>query len=102
MLLVSAVMLACKRTASERRSRDFLQCITDYLTKLQILHPDASYCPYHHLAMHLPHFFRLFRPAQCFWTYPFERIIGQIQRILSNHQMGMFSMSRCAHKLIPF
>jgi len=102
MLLVSAVMLACKRTASERRSRDFLQCITDYLTKLQILHPDASYRPYHHLAMHLPHFFRLFGPARCFWTYPFERIIGQIQRILSNHQMGMFSMSRCAHKLIPF
>lgn len=88
MLIVSAVMIACKRTASERRSNDFLQCITGYLTDLQALHPDANYRPYHHLAMHLPHFFRLFGPARCFWTYPFEQVIGQIQRILSNHRLG--------------
>lgn len=96
MLIVSAVVIACKRTASERRSRDFLQCITEYLTDLQTLHPNANYRPYHHLAMHLPRFFRLFGPARCFWTYPFERVIGQIQRILSNHRLGMFSMSHLA------
>ena len=38
--------------------------------------------------MHLPHFFRLFGPARCFWTYPFEQVIGQIQHILSNHRLG--------------
>ena len=55
---------------------------------LQALHPDANYCPYHHLAMHLPHFFCLFWPACCFWTYPFEQVIGQNQHILSNHWQG--------------
>ena len=88
MLIVSAMVIACKRTTSERCSNDFLQCITGYLMDLQALHPDANYHPYHHFAMHLPHFFHLFGPACCFWTYPFEQVIGQIQHILSNHQLG--------------
>ena len=81
MLIISTMVIACKCTALERCSNDFLQCITSYLMDLQALHPDANYCPYHHLAIHLPHFFCLFWPACCFWTYPFEQVIGQNQHI---------------------
>ena len=38
MLIISAIVIACKHTASERCSNDFLQCITSYLTDLQVLH----------------------------------------------------------------
>lgn len=94
MLLVSAVLLACKRTTSESRSSDFLDQMSLYLSDLQIVHTDANYRPYHHLSMHLPHFFYLFGPARCFWTYPFERLIGRIQRLLSNHKLGTFLLLR--------
>ena len=89
MLLVSAVNIASKHSVSKSRSFDYLDQMSQYLSGLQVMHPDATFHPYHHLALHLPHFFQLFGPSRCFWTYPFERVIGQIQRLLSNHQIGM-------------
>lgn len=88
MHLVSAITLALKRSASQSRSGHYLDSMVAYLSDLQDIHPDASFRPYHHLSMHLPHFFDLFGPARCFWTYPFERLIYQIQRLLSNHKLG--------------
>jgi len=38
--------------------------------------------------MHLPLFFSLFGPVRSWWCFPFERLIGQIQRLLSNHKLG--------------
>lgn len=88
MHLVSVIILALKRAASQSRSGFYLDEMVAYLSDLQNIHPDASFRPYHHLSMHLPHFFDLFGPARCFWTYPFERLIYQIQRLLSNHKLG--------------
>lgn len=88
MLLVSAVMIGCKRTMSHSRRDAYLKYMTQYISNLLIIHPDASVRPYAHLSLHLPYFFDLFGPARCFWTYPFERLIGQIQRLMTNHKIG--------------
>ena len=88
MLLVSAITIACKRTTSQLRSQIYLECMVAYILQLVQIHPRATVQPYHHLSMHLPHFFSLFGPARTFWTYPFERLIGQIQHLLSNHKLG--------------
>lgn len=91
MLLVSAITIACKRTTSQLRSQMYLQCMVPYISQLVDIHPHATVRPYHHMSMHLPHFFSLFGPARTMWTYPFERLIGQIQRLLSNHKLGKLS-----------
>lgn len=62
--------------------------MTQYLDNLIKIHPHANYKPKHHMSMHLPHFFSLFGPVRSWWCFPFERLIGQIQRLLSNHKLG--------------
>ena len=89
MLLVSVVSLACKHTMSRARSSAYLACLTQYLRELVEIHPNVHILPNHHMAMHLPHFFHLFGPVRSWWCFPFERLIGQIQRLLSNHKLGM-------------
>jgi hypothetical protein len=89
MLLVSAISLACKHTMSQAHSSAYLTCLVQYLKELVDIHPDANHLPNHHMAMHLPHFFHLFGPVRSWWCFPFERLIGQIQRLLSNHKLGM-------------
>lgn len=88
MLLVSTIVIACKRNMSEYRCQAYLHCMTRYISMLTSIHPHATHRPYGHMSLHLPHFFSLFGPARAFWTYPFERLIGQIQRLISNHRVG--------------
>lgn len=92
MLLVSAISLACMCTATAARSAAYLDCMSKYIKDLVILHPDVNYRPNHHMAMHLPHFLHLFGPVRSWWCFPFERLIGQLQRLLSNHKFGKFDV----------
>lgn len=89
MLLVGVITLACFRKMTAARIDAFLACMTQYLSDLNKVHPHGSFKPNHHMTMHLPHFFKLFGPARGWWCFPFERSIGQIQRLLSNHKLGM-------------
>lgn len=88
MLVVSAISLACMRTMTQTRATAYIDAMAQYLKDLIILHPETSYRPNHHMSMHLPHFLRLFGPVRSWWCFPFERLIGQIQRLLSNHKIG--------------
>jgi hypothetical protein len=96
MLLVSAIWLACMHTMTQARSAAYLRCMTEYIKQLTILHPHINCRPNHHMSLHLPHFLRLFGPVRSWWCFPFERLIGQIQRLLSNHKFGsLFFTSIC-------
>ena len=88
MLLVSAITLVCMRTKTEARSMSYLDCMAQYISILPKLHPNASLKPNHHMSMHVPLFLRLYGPARGWWCFPYERLIGQIQRMLSNHKVG--------------
>lgn len=88
MLLVGVVTLACFRKMTTTRGDAFLACMKQYLSDLPKLHPGTTFKPNHHMTMHLPHFFKLFGPARGWWCFPFERTIGQVQRLLSNHKLG--------------
>lgn len=89
MLMVASVTLACARTMTAERSEAYSNCMRLYMAQLPILFPHLNFRPNQHMSLHLPHFFRLFGPARSWWCFPYERIIGQIQRILSNHKLGM-------------
>jgi hypothetical protein len=89
MVLVSAISLACMRTMTQSRSAAFLKYMAQYIEQLPILHHDIAYRPNHHMSLHLPLFLRLFGPVRSWWCFPFERLIGQIQRLSSNHKLGV-------------
>lgn len=89
MLLVSAVSLACMRVMTPSRSAAYLEYMTQYIRDYLIIHVDIKARPNMHMAMHIPHFLHLFGPVRSWWCFPFERLIGQIQRLLSNHKFGI-------------
>ncbi|KIM72552.1 hypothetical protein PILCRDRAFT_81778 [Piloderma croceum F 1598] len=67
--------------------------MTRYIHDFLDIYVDIKPRPNIHMAMHIPHFLRLFGPVRSWWCFPFERLIGQIQRLLSNHKFGILILS---------
>jgi hypothetical protein len=91
MELFSAIRLAALRTTTENRITAFQIHMRNYIRDLPKLHPQASAKPYQHIAMHIPDFLRLFGPVRSWWCFPFERLIGILQRLPTNHKFGKYS-----------
>ena len=64
--------------------------MTRYIRNLQIVHPNATIYTNHHMAMHIHTFMLLFGPVHSWWTFPFERLIGHLQRLSTNDKPGKF------------
>jgi hypothetical protein len=90
MALVSAVTLLCLRTTSQARAIAYRTYMAIYIRELQDLHPEATRRTNHHMAMHIYDFLCLFGPVHSWWCFPFERLIGQLQRMTNNHKYGQF------------
>ena len=99
---ISAVIIVSKYFVSPLCSSGYLKQMLRYLSNLQTIHPSANFHPYHHLSLHLPYFFHLSGPSHCFLTYPFERLIGWTQHLLSNHKIGMLGWPCYTTGLIVF
>ena len=88
MALVSAVRLVFQTSTNKERAERYLENITRYVSNLHIIHPGSSFVPNHHMAFHIYDFLRLYGPAYSWWTFPFERIIGQLQCVKTNNRRG--------------
>ncbi|KAJ7186299.1 hypothetical protein GGX14DRAFT_374839 [Mycena pura] len=86
--LVSAVLIASSRVTSQRNSDSCRRYLLSYRARLQELFPEYRCHPNHHLALHIPEFLMLFGPVHGWWTFPFERINGKLQRISTNYKPG--------------
>jgi len=53
---------------------------------LQELFPDYRFLPNQHMALHLSEYLQFYGPVHAWWTFPFERLIGMLQRIPNNFQ----------------
>jgi len=62
-----------------------------YLKGLKELFPDYKLCPNHHMALHLHEYILFYGPVHSWWTFPFERVIGMLQRISTNYQPGKYT-----------
>ena len=105
MLLVCAVLLACKRAVTSRRMERYREHLRAYVHQLPSLYPDLNCESIHHMAFHIYDFLKLFGPVHSWWTFPFERLIGQLQHLPSNHHFGGFlavpvacKMANTAHR----
>jgi hypothetical protein len=91
MSLLSAVAIACSRVTSEEHAELYLNNMHSYLVGLKQLFPEYSFHPNHHMALHLPDYLLLYGPVHSWWTFPFERLIGILQRISTNYKLGRYS-----------
>ena len=94
MQLVRAVLLACTRTTDADRMRRYRECLQAYISQLPILYPGLECESIHHMVFHIYDCLELFGPVHSWWSFPFERLIGQLQRLPTNHKFG--SYQECA------
>lgn len=94
MALVSAVSLACMRTSTATRMTAYRHYMAIWVANLTLLHPDTSYRVNYHMAFHIYDFLQLFGPVRSWWCFPFERLIGILQRIPVNHKFGQLESTK--------
>ncbi|PPQ84375.1 hypothetical protein CVT24_009431 [Panaeolus cyanescens] len=86
--LVSAIAIATSRRTSVKHADEYFSLMLKYLTGLKELFPDYKFLPNHHMALHLGDYLKRFGPVHGWWTFPFERLIGILQRIPNNGKIG--------------
>src|SRR6188768_3012978 len=86
--LISAIMAATSRSTSRKKAVLYTKHMKDYLNGLRSLCPNYKFRPNHHVTLHIEKFLCLFGPVHGWWTYPFERIIGLLQRLPNNFKNG--------------
>ncbi|KDR71186.1 hypothetical protein GALMADRAFT_75443, partial [Galerina marginata CBS 339.88] len=86
--LISAVVLASSRTTSPTIATLYLQNMIAYMEGVKKIFPQYNFLPNHHMSLHLYDYLLLFGPVHSWWTFPFERIIGMLERIPTNFKFG--------------
>lgn len=86
--LFSATRLACLRTMTRERADAYRACMVRFIRNHKDLHPHVNLRPNHHAALHIFDFLHLFGPVKSWWCFPFERLIGILQRLPTNHKNG--------------
>lgn len=92
MHLIAAVDLATRRTMSRERAVSFDRHIEAYLLGIRTLY-DAQLVPNHHLSLHLMDCLLLFGPTHGWWSFPFERYNGMLQKLKTNHKQRTLPFS---------
>jgi hypothetical protein len=91
MALFQAVIIACKWRMTRQRADAFRTLLKEWVDGLQDLFPHVkSHSPRTnmHVSFHLYDFFYLFGPMVSWWTFPFERLIGVLERVPTNDHIG--------------
>ena len=88
MALVSAIRIACSCTMTQSRIIAYRTCITTWLSTLPNALPAAKPRPNCHMACHIYDYLKFFGPVCSWWCFPFERLIGHLQRLPINHKFG--------------
>ena len=86
--LISAVIIATSHTVTPESPTAYKQHMLDYINGIKRLFPDYQLHPNHHMSLHIPEFLLLFGPVHSWWAFPFERLIGNIQRVSNNGIIG--------------
>ncbi|PPQ82520.1 hypothetical protein CVT24_006403 [Panaeolus cyanescens] len=86
--MLSAVLLATSRKTSEANAHHYRELLGRYIKQMRVLFPDYKFRPNLHMSMHLHQFILDFGPAHGWWTFPFERLIGLLERMPHNGKIG--------------
>ena len=86
--LISAIIIATSHTVTSASASAYQAHMLGYINGIKRLFPDYHIHPNHHMSLHIPEFLLLFGPVHSWWTFPFERLIGTIQRMPNNGKVG--------------
>ena len=87
--LLSAIIVACSHVTSRKHAETYTRYMRSYVEGIKRHFPRLKLRPNHHLALHLDEHILQYGPVHSWWTFPFERLIGIIQRIPNNGKQGM-------------
>ncbi|EPS96582.1 hypothetical protein FOMPIDRAFT_1130286, partial [Fomitopsis schrenkii] len=73
---------------AERHITSFGEHMLAYLKGIRRILPGQSLLPSHHNALHIPDFLQRFGPMPGWWMFPFERVIGLLQKVKTNGKIG--------------
>jgi hypothetical protein len=84
--LFTAIRFATSSQMTSGIARKYMEHLTNYLHALK----DGGWhlVPNHHAALHIGDMLCRLGPMHAWWMFPYERIIGQLQRMNTNHRLG--------------
>jgi hypothetical protein len=88
MALVCAMFISARRNTSQRRADLYRKHLRTYVKGMSKLYPDYNLKPNLHAAFHIYDGLLLFASMHNWWCFPFERLIGHLQRLPHNHIFG--------------
>jgi len=91
MALFQAVGLLCRYTMTPDRASAYRSLMRTWIQDLHIVHPKTRGHEKRvnvHAALHIYDFLNLFGPVMGWWCFPFERMIGGLQKINTNDKIG--------------
>lgn len=88
MLLFSAVAVITSRITSPQNAAEYVKLMLSYRQELKRLFPTYKTHSVHHTALHMGDFLLMYGPVHGWWAFPYERVIGMLQRIQTNHKQG--------------
>ncbi|KAF8827857.1 hypothetical protein HHX47_DHR4000563 [Lentinula edodes] len=87
MHLTCASILMTRNSLSPKTRDQFRSSLRDHILGLKQIFPGFM-LPTHHLAFHIYDFMDGFSTVRNWWGFPFERLIGKVQRMPTNHKIG--------------
>lgn len=92
MALFQAVTIAMRYTITAELATSYRQCMKEWVRDLETLHPDV-YSQKRtrtniHIAQHLYDFLLLYGPVTSWWEFPFESLIGILEKMTTNEHVG--------------
>ncbi|KAJ7429428.1 hypothetical protein B0H11DRAFT_2265746 [Mycena galericulata] len=91
MAIFQATLIVCRYSMNRERATAYRALMKDWVDGLHENHPHTKqhrHRPNVHAAFHLYDFLILFGPVMSWWCFPFERLIGVLQKIKTNDQIG--------------
>lgn len=87
-LLATAIRWATSQHISAKHIEEYKKTMKNYLKMLRELRPTQRFRPNHLNALLVGNYLRLYGPVQGWWMFPFERVIGDLQRSNTNNKPG--------------
>lgn len=92
--LMTAVYACTYHTVSDQSVEIYDKAITSYLTRVKQHFKKVSWVPNYHAALHITELLKQLGPSYGWWTFPFERLIRELQNVPTNSRMGESATTR--------
>lgn len=86
--LMSAISACSSHTVCRSSIRRYNSYMIDYFLQTKSHFPDMKWVSNCHAALHIGDLLEEYGPAHGWWTFPFERIIKELQNVPNNARIG--------------